>query len=245
MPKTLTMRALLALLAAGALAPAILSSQLAAQETRFIAYGTTFEQLEYRGSPDSDVLAWDGDFFVGTDEWKFVWQTEGEYATEPDAFETLENQFLVTRLITDFFDLKAGVRYDSPEGEDRLYGVLGLQGLAPQFIEVDADLFFSETGDVSARLDLDYEILITNRVILTPTAEIDVAFSEDEEIGVGSGLVSTEFGLRLSYDLVDRAIAPYIGMLYERVYAETADFARDEGEDVDELFGVVGTRIRF
>ena len=210
MPKTTTMRTLLALLAAGA-----------------------------------NVLAWDGDIFIGTDEWKFVWQTEGEYATEPDQFETLENQFLVTRLITDFFDLKAGIRYDSPAGEDRLYGVLGLQGLAPQFIEVDTDLFFSETGDVSARLDLDYEILITNRIILTPTAEVDVAFSEDEDIGVGSGLVSTEFGFRLSYDLVDRAIAPYIGVHYERVYFETADFARDEGEDVDEIFGVVGAKIRF
>lgn len=233
-----------ALLAAGALAPAISSMPAAAQETQFIAYGTTFEQLEYRGSSGSDVLAWDGDFFVGTDEWKFVWQTEGEYATEPDEFETLENQFLVTRLITDFFDLKAGIRYDAPAGEDRAYGVLGLQGLAPQFIEVDTDLFVSEKGDVSARLDLDYEILITNRIVLTPTAEIDFAFSDDEDIGVGSGLVSTEFGLRLSYDLIDRAIAPYFGVHYERVYFETADFARDEGEDVDDIFGVMGVKIR-
>ncbi len=245
MIETTLMRSLLALLVAGALTPAISSTPVSAQETQFIAYGTTFEQLEYRRSSDSNVLAWDGDAFIGTDEWKLVWQTEGEYATEPDEFETLENQFLVTRLITDFFDLKAGIRYDSPAGEDRLFGVLGLQGLAPQFIEVDTDLFFSEKGDVSARLDLDYEILITNRVILTPTAEIDFAFSDDEEIGVGAGLASTEFGLRLSYDLIDRAIAPYIGMFYERVYFETADFARNEGEDVDELFGVVGAKIRF
>jgi len=234
-----------ALLAAGALAPATLSMPAAAQEAHFIAYGVVFEQLEYRASPDDDILAWDGEAFVGTDEWKLVLQTEGEYLTDPDVFDTLENQLLVRRLLTDFFDLKAGVRYDSPEGEDRLYGVLGLQGLAPQFIELDTDLFFSETGDVSARIDLDYEILITNRITLTPTMEIDVAFSDDEEIGVGSGLVSTEFGLRLSYDLIDRAVAPYIGVHYERVYFETADLAEDEGEDVDEIYGVVGTKIRF
>jgi copper resistance protein B len=89
------------------------------------------------------------------------------------------------------------------------------------------------------------EILITNRIVLTPTVEIDVAFSDDEDIGVGSGLVSTEFGLRLSYDLVDRSIAPYIGVFYERDYFKTADLTRDEGKDVDEIFGVVGTRIRF
>lgn len=239
------LRILPALFIAGAIAPAILSMPATAQEGPFIAYGTTFEQLEYRGAPGNNFLAWDGDVFVGTDEWKFVWQTEGEYAIEDGKFETLENQALIRRLLTDFFDLKAGIRYDSPAGENRLYGVLGLQGLAPQFIEVDADLFFSETGDVSARLDLDYEILITNRVTLTPTVEIDVAFSDDEDIGVGAGLVSTEFGLRLSYDLIDRAVAPYIGVFYERSYFQTADFARDEGEDVDGIFGVVGTRIMF
>jgi len=245
MTKPTRPRLLLGLLAAGALAPAIFAAPAAAQEGDFVAYGATFEQFEYRGSPDSNVLAWDGDFFVGTDEWKLVWQSEGEYAIEPDEFETLENQLLVRRLLTDFFDLKAGVRYDSPAGEDRLYGVLGLQGLAEQFIEVDADLFISETGDVSARLDLDYEILITNRIVLTPSVEIDVAFSDDEDIGVGSGLVSTEFGLRLSYDLVDRSIAPYIGVFYERDYFETADLTRDEGDDVDGIFGVVGARIMF
>lgn len=231
--------------AAGALALAAFSMSASAQEGPFVAYGVTFEQLEYRASPDDDILAWDGDAFIGTDEWKLVWQTEGEYAADPSEFETLENQLLVRRLLTDFFDLKAGVRYDSPEGENRLYGVLGLQGLAQQWIEVDADLFVSEKGDVSARLDLDHEILITNRIVLTPTAEIDIAFSEDEDIGVGSGLVSTEFGLRLSYDLIDRSIAPYVGVFYERVYFDTADLAREEGEEVDEIFGVIGVKARF
>lgn len=230
---------------AGLLAPAVTALPAVAQEGPFIAYGTALEQLEYRASPDNDILAWDGDAFVGTDEWKLVWQSEGEYAIGPGEFETLENQVLVTRLLTDFFDLKAGVRYDAPEGENRLYGVLGLQGLAEQFIELDADLFVSEKGDVSARLDVDYEILVTNRITLTPTLEIDFAFSDDRAIGVGSGLVSTEAGLRLSYDLVDRAISPYIGVFYERVYFETADFARDDGENIDELFGVIGARVMF
>jgi copper resistance protein B len=110
-------RLLCALVAAGALFPAALATSARAQEGPFIAYGTTIEQLEYRGSPDSNMLAWDGDFVVGTDEWKLVLQSEGEYAIEPDQFETLENQLLVRRLLTEFFDLKAGVRYDAPAGD--------------------------------------------------------------------------------------------------------------------------------
>lgn len=238
-------RSLVLFLAAGASALAALPGGARAQEGDFLAYGATFEQFEYRRSDDGNVLAWDGDLFVGTDEWKGVWQSEGEYVPEDKAFETLENQLLLRRLLTDFFDLKLGVRYDSPAGQNRLYGVLGLQGLAPQFVEVDADLFVSEKGHVSARLDFDYEILITNRLVLTPTAEIDIAFADDEEIGVGRGLASTEFGLRLSYDLIDRSVSPYVGLFYERAYFETANIARDEGEGVGELYGVVGAKIMF
>lgn len=219
----------------------------AAQETDFIGYGVAFEQFEYRTGLDGseDVLAWDGDAFVGNDEWKLRLTSEGEFATEEDVFETLEHQFVVQRLATDFFDVKAGARYDAPDGPDRWFAVVGLHGLAQQWFEVDADLFLNEKGDVSARLDLDYELLLTNRWILTPSAEIDLAFSDDPGVGVGAGLVSTEVGLRLSYDLLDRAVSPYVGVHYERKFGRTKNFARDDGEGVDALFAVAGVKLLF
>jgi copper resistance protein B len=147
--------------------------------------------------------------------------------------------------VSDFFDVKGGVRLDTPEGTDRWYGVLGVAGLAKQWFELDADLFVSETGDPSARLDVEYEALLTNRLILTPSADVNVAFTEDPEIGVGSGLSSAELGLRLSYDVIDRLFSPYVGVAYERKFGDTADFAREEGEDVEATFFVVGTRMMF
>ena len=90
------------------------------------------------------------------------------------------------------------MRLDTPSKEqDRLYGVIGVTGLAPQWIEVDADIFFSEKGNTSARLDAEYELLITNYLILQPSVDINFAFSDDKAIGVGSGLNSIEAGLRL------------------------------------------------
>ena len=157
----------------------------------------------------------------------------------------MENRLVLQKPISTFFDIKAGVRLDTPEGTDRWFGVLGIAGLAPQWIEIDADLFVSETGDASARLDVEYELLITNRLILIPSAEIDIVFSEDREIGIASGLNSVELGIRLSYDLLDRAISPYIGVVYERKFGRTADFAREEGEDTSAWFGVIGTRMIF
>ena len=231
---------------AGLVAASLVSGPGKAQETNLVVWGLQMEQLEYRrGDEDEDVFAWDGDAFIGTDEIKLRWLGDGQYLLDEDVVEDLENRLVIQTPISDFFDAKLGFRADTPTGPDRYYGVLGLAGLAPQWFEVDADLFVSEKGDVSTRLDAEYEILLTNRLILTPSLELDFAFTEDEEIGVGGGLSSGEFGLRLSYDLVDRFIAPYIGVEYERKFFDTANLARDEDEDVGALFGVIGVRITY
>jgi len=217
-----------------------------AQETDFVAYGFQLEELEYRwGDRRQELLAWDGDAFVGTDEIKLRWLGEGEYDRRASGFETLENRLVAQVPVTDFFDVKAGARLDTPKGRSRWYGVLGLTGLAKQWVEIDADLFVSDLGDVSARLDAEYELLLTNRLILTPSADINVAFSDDRKMGVGTGLSSAEVGLRLSYDLLDRALSPYLGVVWERKFGRTADFARDEEDDVETWFFTVGMKVLF
>jgi copper resistance protein B len=224
---------------------ATVSFPAVAQEKGPLFYSVTLERLEYRFGDEGDVGAWDGDGVVGRDEWKLRLQSEGEYERDSSSFETLEHQLLLQIPVSEFFDAKAGVRFDTPKGPDRVFGVLGLQGLAPQWFEVDADLFLSERGDFSARLDADYELLLTNYLILTPGLEVDFAFSEDRAVGVGSGLNKIELGARLSYDLVDRSIAPYIGVHFEQLFGPTKRLARDDGEPADELFFVAGVRISF
>jgi copper resistance protein B len=115
--------------------------------------------------------------------------------------------------------------------------------LAPQWFEIDADLFVSD--EVSFRFEAEYEALITNRLILIPSVEADLPFTDDRAIGVGAFGPKIELGARLSYDLVDRAVSPYVGLHYERVFGDTADLARDEGDGVDAFSIVFGTRIMF
>lgn len=225
----------------------VLASQmsLAVEPKNF--WGIQFEEFEYRYDDDSgDKLGvWDGDIFYGTDEYKFRWLTKGEYENESSNFSTLENQFVIQSPISDFFDAKAGIRFDTPEGENRSYAVIGIAGLAPQWFEVDLNFYISEQGDTSADIDAEYELLLTNRLILTTSLAVDVAFSNDLDIGIGSGLNSTELGLRLSYDVIDRSFSPYIGVVQENLYGKTADLAEVEGENTDELFFVVGAKIIF
>jgi copper resistance protein B len=217
-----------------------------AQETGLVFYGFQLEEFERRvGDEGEELLVWNGDVFVGTDELKLRWLGEGEYDTDVKKFENMENRIVLQTPVSDFFDVKAGVRADTPKGKSRLYGVLGLTGLAKQWIEFDADLFVSDKGDASARLDIEYELLLTNRLTLTPSADFDVAFSDDRKIGVGSGFSTAEVGLRLSYDILDRTLSPYVGVVWERKFGQTADFAREEGEDVEAWFLAIGMKVLF
>lgn len=217
-----------------------------ARKQALISWGVQFEELEYRYSDDDEELGvWSADFFYGTDELKFRWLSKAEYAIEEQAYEGLENQLVGQIPIADFFDARAGVRFDTPEGPDRTYAVVGVTGLAPQWVEIDVNLYLSREGDTSAELDAEYELLLTNYWILAAALDATVAFSEDREIGVGKGLVSTETGLRLSYDLIDRAFSPYVGVVHERKYGDTADFAEAGGGSTEDWFAVIGARIAF
>lgn len=217
-----------------------------AQTKSMLFYGIQMEELEYRrGDEKENLFGWNGDAFIGTDELKLRWLGEAEYDKDASQFESLENRLVLQMPISTFFDVKGGVRLDTPKGTDRWYGVLGVTGLAPQWFEIDADFFFSEAGETSARIDVEYELLITNRLILTPSVDINVAFSDDPELDIKAGLTGIEAGLRLSYDVVDRLFSPYLGAVYERKLGNTADLADEEGEDIEGWRAVIGTRIVF
>ena len=135
-----------------------------AQEASKLYYGIQMEELEYRfGDAGEKRLVWDGDAFFGTDELKLRWLGKGELDTALNEFETLENRIVVQFPVSEFFDLKGGARIDTPQGPDRWYAVFGITGLAKQWFEIDADLFIGRTGDLSARLDVEYELLLTNQ----------------------------------------------------------------------------------
>ena len=200
------------------------------------------DQNEVRlGEHDGYVAEAQG--WVGNDFHKAFLKTEVE--TEfGEGVEAAEVQLLYSRLISDFFYVQAGLRYDFEPEPSRAYGVVGLQGLAPQFFEVDSALFLSEKGDVSARLEAEYELLITQRLVLQPLVEVNVAFQDVDELDIAAGPTDMELGLRLRYEFF-REFAPYIGVAYERDLFDTADITRDHGGDVDALSFVAGIRLFF
>lgn len=192
---------------------------------------------------DHNGYAWEAQGWLGTDFDKAFLKTKGEREFG-GSVEAAEVQLLYSRLVSDFFDVQVGARYDFEPNPSRAHAVLGLQGLAPQWFEVDAALFVSDEADVTARFEAEYDLLITQRLVLQPLLELNLSVQDIDDLDIGAGLTGLEAGLRLRYEF-RREIAPYIGIAYERDLFKTADIARREGHDVDSLAFVAGLRLFF
>jgi copper resistance protein B len=116
--------------------------------------------------------------------------------------------------------------------------------LAPYWFEVDAAAFVSDDGDLSARLEAEIDLFLTQRLILQPRAEINLAAQDVSDYGIGSGVSTAEAGLRLRYE-IRRRFAPYIGISWRRKFGDTADFAREAGEDRVRWSLLAGVRLWF
>ncbi|MGK2874006.1 MAG: copper resistance protein B [Alphaproteobacteria bacterium] len=201
------------------------------------------DQLESRIHDGRDGYMWDAQGWYGGDINKLWIKTEGE-GSYGRKLEVAEVQALWSRAYTPWFDFQAGARYDPEPNPRRGYAVLGIQGLAPYFFETDAALFLSNEGELSARFSAEYDLLLTQRLILQPAFEVNLAAQDVEERGIGSGVNDIELGLRLRYE-IRREFAPYIGVNWERKLGQTADIARREGEDASVPSFVAGIRFWF
>lgn len=200
------------------------------------------DKLEYQDADEGSALAWEASGWVGGDINRLWIRSEGERTN--GVTEDAELQLLYGRSVSPWWDVVAGVRQDFQPGSPQTWGAFGIQGMALYDFEAEATAFIGENGQAAARLEGEYDILLTNRLILQPTAEANFYGKNDPERGVGSGLANTEVGLRLRYEIV-RQFAPYIGVTWNRSYGKTADLIRDEGGDVDEARFVAGIRLWF
>ncbi len=200
------------------------------------------DQLEYQDADEGSTLAWDASGWVGGDINRLWIRSEGERTN--GVTEDAELQLLYGRSIGPWWDVVAGVRQDFQPESPQTWAAFGIQGMALYAFEAEATAFIGENGQTAARLEGDYDILLTNRLILQPTAEANFYGKNDPERDVGSGLANTEVGLRLRYEIV-RQFAPYIGVTWSRSYGNTADLIRDEGGDVSEARFVAGIRMWF
>lgn len=201
------------------------------------------DRLEYRSGDGDDEILWDAEGWYGNDSDKLVLKSSGAVGMSSDKTKEAEVQALWAHAVTPFFDLRTGVRYDFEPG-GLAYGVIGLQGLAPYYLEIDAAAYISADGDLSADIDIEYEWLFTQKLALLSRTEIAISAQQIPELETGSGLTEISQSLRLRYAVSGQFI-PYAGIEWRRAFGDTADFLSAAGDDVDEVLLITGINFWF
>ena len=198
---------------------------------------------EYQVRDGRDGFEWDAEGWYGGDIDRLWLKTEGEGAFGR-SLEKAEVQALYSHAVGPYFNIQGGIRYDFRPNPSRAYAVIGFEGLAPSFFDVEGALFLSHKGELMARAEGHYDQRITQRLILQPRAELNFAAQDSRELGIGSGLSDAEIGVRLRYD-IRREFAPYVGVQYRRAFGDTRRFLKDEGEDLAGWSLLTGIRLWF
>lgn len=200
-----------------------------------------FDQLEYRNTAAGDALAWDAEAWYGGDTGKVWLRSEGEHVA--GATQNARVDLLWDHTFARWWSVQAGGRQDFG-GPARTWAAIGVQGLAPYWFNTEATFYVGEQGRTALRLKSEYELLLTQRLILQPEGEANLYGKSDAARQLGSGLSDLELGLRLRYE-VRREFAPYIGVVWSRQFGGTADRVRESGGNPSDVQFVAGVRAWF
>jgi copper resistance protein B len=202
-----------------------------------------FNELEGRFNGSNTEFRWEGQGWVGTDYDKLWMKSEGTLQGN-GTVDDGQQQFLYSRAITTYFDLQGGLRSDIDSRPTRNWGALGIQGLAPYFFDLELTGYASNAGHLAAKLEASYDLLLTQRLILQPQIEVNLYSKADPVRMIGAGFSDIDTGLRLRYE-IDRKFAPYIGVVYEGKFGQTASLAKRAGESTGDFRFAFGMRIWF
>lgn len=200
------------------------------------------DRLEAWDGGEMRGQAWDIEGWLGTDLDRLWLRSEGVRAD--DATRGAEVGLLYGHSFSRWWDAVAGIRHEFEPGPSRSWVAIGLQGLAPYWIETQLTGYVGEGGRTAAGFDAHVDMFFTGRLILQWQFDAEAHGRNDTSRGIGRGLSRIEVGARLRYEIT-RRFAPYAGVHWERTLGRTADLHRAAGDDDAEARIVIGLRTWF
>jgi copper resistance protein B len=200
------------------------------------------DKLEYSRQDGVNQTRLDAQATLGGDYNKLWLKTDGGLSGQRLSATRVEA--LWNHAVAAYWGTQLGVRHDFGEGPGRNWLAAGVQGLAPYWFDVEATAYLGERGRIAARVELEYELLLSQRLVLQPNLEFNIYGRADPQRQLGAGFSDVDFGLRLRYEIT-RQFAPYIGVVWERKLGETAALAHAVGADQQEIHWVGGFRLWF
>ena len=205
-------------------------------------YFVLVDQLEWQAGDAAPGMTWDSAGWVGTDLNRLWFRTEGE--AEDGRLGGAEAHLFYGRAIARWWDVVIGLRQNLEPGPAQSWFALGVQGLAPYWFEIEATAYLGAGGRTAARLEAEYELLLTNHLVFQPLVEVNLYGKTDSERRIGAGLSTFEAGFRVRYE-VRRELAPYLGVTWVKAFGDTADLASAAGESARGRRYVAGLRLWF
>ena len=200
------------------------------------------DQLESFHGQIGNGQTWEAQASYGNDADKLWLRTQGERVR--DKLQEGDGELFWNHNVTTYWSTQLGTRHDFGEGTTRSWAAFGLQGLAPYWFELEATAYLGPSGRTAARLRSEYDLLLTQRLILQPEFEVNVYGKTDPARRIGSGVSDMQLGMRFRYE-IRRQFAPYIGVLTARRFGASAAFARDDHQRISDRQWVAGFRIWF
>jgi copper resistance protein B len=201
-----------------------------------------FDQVEWQAGEGIRGLNLDAKGWIGRDRDRFWFRAEGD--SDANRVGEAQMHLLFGHQFARWWDIVGGIRQDFRPDPAQTWAAIGLQGLAPYWFEIEATAYLGAGGRTQARFEVEYELLLTNRLVLQPLVEVEVSGRSDPERGIGAGLTMTDAGVRLRYEF-RREVAPYVGVTWNRKHGKTADFAEAAGEPTGGARFVTGVRLWF
>ncbi len=210
-------------------------------ESQFFTH-VLFDQLEGRIGENDAAFRWDGEAWIGGDMNRLWLKSEG-FAGGGSVTDG-DQEALYARPLPRlrYFDGQIGLRADLDSGPRRLWAAVGMEGLAPGFFQIAPTFYIRDDGYVGGRITGSYDLLLSQRCIFQPEAELNFYNKNDPARRTGSGFSDIDTGARLRYEF-RRKFAPYVGWAYHGEYGNSAVFARQAHERTAESQFVFGIRV--
>ena len=186
---------------------------------------------------------WEGQGWVGTDYDKLWIKSEGTLKATARS-KTASTSFSTAAPSRPISICRAGCAAISIHGPPAIGRPSAFRAWRPYFFDLEVTGYVSGRGPSRRQARGLLRPSDHQRLILQPQIELNFYSKADPRAWSAPGFPTSIPGLRLRYEFT-RKFAPYIGVVYEGKFGQTASFARRAGESTSDVRFVFGIRIWF
>ena len=204
-------------------------------------WGVSVDDLGYQF--DDDQINYEVDAWYGVDERRLSLRSEGSIQTQDEKEIDSLTSLSYWKPLSIFWNGEAGVAYDTKNDKPAL--MAGIVGTMPYFIETDARAYLYSDGQVRLDLGAEYEWRLSQRWVVIPELGLTAFSKEDSDNHITKGFNELDAEVRLTYEILSRQLAPYVGVSYETALGSARGQRRQENESVDSSSLTAGVKFWF